>query len=40
MLQENFIISSVIFVRQAIFNTLYVGKSSGKRDHFTGILIL
>ena len=40
MLLENFIISSVIFARQAIFSTLYIGKSSNKQDHFTCILIL
>jgi len=35
MLLENFIIiSSVIFARQAIFSTLYVGKSSGKQDDY------
>jgi len=33
MLQENFLISNVIFALQAIFNTLYTGKSSGKQDH-------
>ena len=33
MLLENFVISSVIFARQAIFGTLYIGKSSGKQDH-------
>ena len=35
MLLENFIISkNVIFARLAIFSTLYVGKSSGKQDHY------
>jgi len=34
MLLENFVISNVIFVRQAIFSTLYIRKSSGKRDHY------
>ena len=34
MLLENFIISSAIFARQAIFSTLYIGKSSGKQDHY------
>ena len=29
MLLKDFIISSVIFARQAIFSTLYIGKSSG-----------
>ena len=33
MLQENFIISNVIFTRQAIFSTWYIGKSSLKQDH-------
>jgi len=33
MLLEKFIISSLIFERQAIFNTLYTWKSSGKQDH-------
>ena len=28
MLLENFVISSVIFACQAIFSTLYIGKSS------------
>ena len=30
MLLENFVISNVIFTRQAIFSTLY----SGKQDHY------
>jgi len=34
MLLENFIISNVIFARQAIFNTPYIWKSSGKQDHY------
>jgi len=34
MLLENFLISNVIFTRRAIFSTLYVGKSSGKQDHY------
>jgi len=33
MLLENFIISNVIFAREVIFSALYIGKSSGKRDH-------
>ena len=33
MLVENFITSNVIFTCQAIFSTLYIGKSSGKLDH-------
>jgi len=33
MLLENFIISNVIFACQAIFSAVYIGKSSGKRDH-------
>ena len=33
MLLENFTISNVIFACQAIFSTLYIGKSSGKLDH-------
>ena len=33
MLLENVIISHVIYARQAIFSTLYTGKSSGKQDH-------
>ena len=32
MLLENFIISSLIFARWAIFSTLYIGKSPGKQD--------
>ena len=31
MLLENFIISSIIFTCQAIFTTLYIGKSSAKQ---------
>ena len=27
-------ISNVIFTRQAIFSTMYIGKSSGKQDHY------
>ena len=34
MLLENFIIISVIFAGQAIFRTVYVGKSKGKQDHY------
>ena len=34
MLHENLVISNVIFARQAIFSTLYIGKSSGKQDHY------
>ena len=34
MLLENFIISNVIFAHQAIFSTLYIGKSSGKQDQY------
>ena len=34
MLLKNFLISNVIFTRRAIFSTLYVGKSSGKQDHY------
>jgi len=34
MLLENFIISNVMFARQAIFSTLYIGMSSGKQDHY------
>ena len=34
MLVENFITSNVIFMCQAIFSTLYIGKSSGKQDHY------
>jgi len=34
MLLENFIISNVIFACQAIFSAVYIGKSSGKRDHY------
>jgi len=34
MLLKNFIICNVIFAHQAIFNTLYIGKSSGKQDHY------
>jgi len=34
MLLENFTISNVIFACQAIFSTLYIGKSSGKLDHW------
>jgi len=34
MLLENFTISNVIFARRAIFSTLYMGKSSGKQDHY------
>ena len=34
MVLENFIISNVIFAHQAIFSTLYIGKSSGKQDHY------
>ena len=34
MLLENFIVSNVFFARQAIFSTLYIGKSSGKQDHY------
>ena len=30
----NFKISNVIFACQAIFSTLYVGKSLGKQDHY------
>jgi len=33
MLLENFVVSNVIFARQAIFSTLYIGKSSSKQDH-------
>jgi len=33
MLREDFIISSAVFARQAIFSALYIGKSSGKQDH-------
>ena len=33
MLLENFVISNAIFARQAIFSTLYIGKSLGKQDH-------
>jgi len=40
MLLENVIISNVISARRAIFSTLYIGKSSGKQDHFTRVLIL
>jgi len=34
MLLENFIISNVIFARRAFFSTLYIGRSSGKQDHY------
>ena len=34
MLLENFIIINVIFAGQAIFRTVYVGKSKGKQDHY------
>jgi len=34
MLLENFIIISVIFAGQAIFRTVYLGKSKGKQDHY------
>jgi len=34
MLLENFITSNVISARQAIFSTLYIGKSLGKWDHY------
>ena len=34
MLLENFIISNVIFAHQAIFSTLYIGKSSGEQDQY------
>jgi len=34
MLLENFITNNVIFTCQAIFSTLYIGKSSGKQDHY------
>jgi len=34
MFLENFVISNVIFALQAIFSTLYIGKSSGKQDHY------
>ena len=34
MFLENFVISNVIFALRAIFSTLYIGKSSGKRDHY------
>jgi len=34
MLLENFIISNVVFARQAIFSTLYIGKSLGNQDHY------
>ena len=30
----NVIISNEIFARRAIFSTLYIGKSSGKQDHY------
>jgi len=33
-LLEHSIISSAVFTRQAIFSTLYMGKSSGKQDHY------
>ena len=34
MLLENFIFGDVIFTCKAIFSTLYIGKSSGKQDHY------
>jgi len=34
MLLENFVISDVIFARQAIFSTLYTEKSLDKLDHY------
>jgi len=34
MLPEYFIISNAFFVRQAIFSTLYMGKSLDKQDHY------
>jgi len=34
MVLENFIISSLVFARQAIFSTMYIGKSSGRQDHY------
>ena len=34
MLLENLPVSNVIFARQAIFSTLYIGKSPGKQDHY------
>jgi len=33
MLLENFVMSNVIFAHQAIFRSLYIGKSLGKQDH-------
>jgi len=33
MLLEKFIVSNAIFARKAVFSTVYIGKSSGKRDH-------
>ena len=34
MLLENFIICNVVFARQAIFSSLYIGKSLGNQDHY------
>ena len=34
MLLENFIISNLVFAHEAIFSALYIGKSSGKQDHY------
>jgi len=31
---ENFVIGNVMFARQAISSILYIGKSSGKQDHY------
>jgi len=43
MLLENFVVSNVIFAHQAIFNTLYIGKSSGdltcSDDHWSELII-